>query len=381
MPRSSDENGARGRNRRAFLKTAGAAGVLGLAGCTGAGPGGSTGGNEATPTNNDPLKVGVYGGVFKETLDSSLVNPFQEETGIPTTSTPQSVGDAMNKLKQSVDAGEAPVDVVVVAPDARIRGQNLGTWLNYSPDAISRADAVVDDLLDTTEDGEVVGVGGFGWFLNILSNTEVLDEPLNSWEAFWDPQYEGLLSANRLPGDGFLMDIVVNTFDEFDESYFESEDGLTQLMEKVAEINPQISNWWTQEAEAQQPLREGNIGATQMYNDVSLVMKNKGAPVEVLFPEEGGVMNFGSWTIVQTTEYPEAAKQFVDYAVRPEVQKGITESLFTAPTIKEGELDLSGDMYETVYGPGPDAAIRPNNRLYIEKEQFINEQWQQTVLN
>jgi hypothetical protein len=38
-------------------------------------------------------------------------------------------------------------------------------------------------------------------------------------------------------------------------------------------------------------------------------------------------------------------------------------------------------MYETVYGPGPDAAIRPNNRLYIEKEQFINEQWQQTVLN
>jgi putative spermidine/putrescine transport system substrate-binding protein len=381
MPRSNDEADASGRDRRTFLKAAGAAGVLGLAGCTGMPGGGSTGSSEATPTNNDPLKIGVYGGVFKETLDSSLVNPFQEETGIPTTSTPQSVGDAMNKLKQSVDAGEAPVDVVVVAPDARIRGQNLGTWLNYSPDDISRADAVVDDLLDTTDDGQVVGVGGFGWFLNILSNTDVIDEPLSSWEAFWDSQYEGLLSANRLPGDGFLMDIVVNTFDEFDESYFESEDGLTQLMEKVAEINPQISNWWTQEAEAQQPLREGNIGATQMYNDVSLVMKNKGAPVEVVFPEEGGVMNFGSWTVVKTTEYPEAAKQFVDYAVRPEVQKGITESLFTAPTIKEGELDLSGDMYETVYGPGPDAAIRPNNRLYIEKEQFINEQWQQTVLN
>jgi putative spermidine/putrescine transport system substrate-binding protein len=402
MPRDTEINGY---DRRTFLKSAGAAGtvaVTGLAGCAGGGGGGSTeeGSGETTatetsggtttgtgaegsgPTKGDPLKIGVYGGVFKETLDSALVQPFSEDTGIPVESKAQSVGDAMVKLKRAVDADQAPVDVVVVAPDARIRGQNLGTWLNYPADDISRRDAVVPDLFDTTEDGSVVGVGGFGWFLNLTSNTNVLDEPLTSWKDLWSSEYEDQLAANRLPGDGFLLDIAAQTFDEFDgRETLESEEGINKLIDKVAEIKPQVSLWWTQEAEAQQPLKEGDIGATQMYNDVSLVMKEKGAPVETRFPEEGGVLNFGSWTVIKTTDYPDAAKQFVDYAVRPEVQGQITKSLYTAPTIRQEELDISSDLYETVYGPGPDAAMRPNNRIYLEKEQFISQQFKQKILS
>jgi len=373
------DNTALGGGRRRFLKRAGAVGALGLTGTAGC-LGGDSG--QQTPTTDDPLKIGVYGGVFKEVLDAALVNPFSEETGIPVESSPQSVGDSMNKLKQAVDAGEAPADVLVVAPDARIRGRNLDTWHSYDPEAISRLDSVVDDLVSTTEDGQVVGVGGFGWFLNITTNTEVIDEPIDSWEAFWNPEYEGQLGANKLPGDGFLLDIAAQIFDEFDgRETLETEDGIEAVMEKVDEVNGQVGNWWSQEAEVQQPLKEGNLGATQLYNDISLVMQGKDAPVATRFPEEGGMMNFGSWSIVKSSKFTAEAEQFVDYAVRPDVQKQITESLFTAPTVKESELELSDEMYETVYGPGPDAAMRPYNELYIEKEEFISKKWKQVVMN
>lgn len=366
--------------RRRFLRATAATGAFAtssLAGCTSQFVGGGN-----SPSEDDPLKIGVYGGVFKEILDDALVKPFTENTGVPATSKPQSVGDAMVKLKKSVEAGKAPVDVLVIAPDGRIRGQDMGTWLNYSPGDISRLDSVVDDLVSKTDGGDLVGVGAFGWFLNLTTNTDVIDDPLTSWKALWDDQYKDQLSANRLPGDGFLLDIAVHTFDEFDgRDSLQTKDDIKAVMEKVAEVNPQIALWWAQEAEAQQPLKEGNIGATQMYNDVSLVMKNKGAPVKTRFPEEGGVMNFGSWTIVKSTDYPDAAKQFVDYAVRPDVQTEITKKLFTAPTIEESELDLSDELYEKVYGPGPDAAIHPYTRLYIEREQWISEQWKQTVLS
>lgn len=385
MPTPTDQDdttyGELASNRRGFLRATAATSALAtttLAGCTSQFVGGS--GN--SPTEDDPLKVGVYGGVFKDVLDKALVNPFKENSDIPTTSQPQSVGDAMVKLKQSVDAGKAPVDVVVVAPDARIRGQNMGTWLNYSPDDISRLDGVVDDLVSRNKDGDIVGIGAFGWFLNLTTNTNVIDEPLTSWKALWDDQYKDQLAANRLPGDGFLMDIAVEIFDEFDgRKSLQKREDIKRVMEKVKEINPQINLWWEQEAEAQQPLKEGNIGATQMYNDVSLVMKEKGASVETKFPKEGGVMNFGSWTIIKTTDYPDAAKKFVDYAVRPDVQNEITKKLYTAPTIDQSELDISDDLYEKVYGPGPDAAIRPYNELYLEEEEWITEQWKQTVLS
>jgi putative spermidine/putrescine transport system substrate-binding protein len=368
-------------NRRRFLQATAATGALAtttLAGCTSQ----LVSGGGSSPSENDPLKVGVYGGVFKDVLDDALIKPFRNDTDTPVKSQPQSVGDAMVKLKQSVESDKAPVDVVVVAPDARLRGDKMGTWLNYSPDEISRLDGVVDDLVSKNDDGDIVGVGAFGWFLNLTSNTNVLDEPLTSWKDLWDPKYKDKLAANRLPGDGFLMDIAAHVFDEFDgRKSLENKDDIKKVMQKVKEINPQISLWWAQEAEAQQPLKEGNIGATQMYNDVSLVMKEKGAPVETRFPKEGGVMNFGSWTIIKTTDYPDAAKKFVDYAVRPDVQEKIAKQLYAAPTIKQSELDISNQLYEKVYGPGPDAAIRPYNSLYLEREAWITEQWKQTVLS
>ncbi|WP_458204568.1 extracellular solute-binding protein [Haladaptatus sp. NG-SE-30] len=385
MPYQKGENDSKSSeptsNRRRFLQATAATGTLAtasLAGCTER----FVGGGGSSPSKNDPLKVGVYGGVFKDVLDKALINPFQKDTDTPVKSQPQSVGDAMVKLKQSVEAGKAPVDVVVVAPDARIRGQDMGTWLNYSPDSISRLDGVVDDLVSKNDKGDIVGIGAFGWFLNLTTNTNVLDEPLTSWKDLWDDQYKDQLAANRLPGDGFLMDIAANVFDEFDgQESLKSKEDIKKVMNKVKEVNPQISLWWAQEAEAQQPLKEGNIGATQMYNDVSLVMKEKGAPVETQFPKEGGVMNFGSWTVIKTTDYPDAAKKFVDYAVRPEVQTEITKKLYTTPTIEQSKLNISDKLYKKVYGPGPDAAIRPYNRLYLEKEAWITEQWKQTVLS
>ncbi|WP_435176351.1 ABC transporter substrate-binding protein [Halorussus sp. AFM4] len=386
MPSPSDRDGSnRGEsttNRRRFLRATGATGALAttaLAGCTSRFVGG---GGSSSPTEDKPLKIGVYGGVFKEVLDEALVKPFTENTDVPATSKPQSVGDAMVKLKQSVDADKAPVDVLVVAPDARIHGQRMGTWLNYSPDEISRLDGVIDDQVTRNDDGDIVGVGAFGWFLNLTSNTNVLDSPLTSWRDLWNSKYKDQLAANRLVGDGFLLDIAAHTFDEFDgRKSLQTKADIKKVMQKVAEINPQISLWWAQEAEAQQPLKEGNIGATQMYNDVSLVMKDKGAPVETRFPKEGGLLNFGSWCIVKSTDYPDAAKQFVDYAVRPDVQTKITKKLYSAPTIEQSKLDISDELYEKVYGPGPDAAIRPYNELYVEREKWITEQWKQTVLS
>lgn len=324
----------------------------------------------------------MYGGVFQDVLDDALIQPFQEETGIPIESRAQSVGEALVKLKNSVDAGKAPIDVVLVAPVARIKAQDMGVWLNYSPDELSNLDTMEDQYVNQTEDGQMVGVGGFAWFLNLVSYEPNVEEPLDSWKALWDSKYEDGIAVNRLPDDSFLLNIACELFDEFDEEeHLNSEEGIDKVLEKAAEVKPQVGLWWAEEAEAQQALKEGEVQATQMYNDVSLVMKEDGAPIQIEWPEEGAMGNYGSWTIVKTTDYEDEAKQFVDFSITPEVQNSITKQLYTAPTIVESELDLSSEMYEKVYGPGPDEANVPYQEgPYIEYEEHVTEQWNQILL-
>lgn len=92
-------------------------------------------------------------------------------------------------------------------------------------------------------------------------------------------------------------------------------------------------------------------------------------------------MEYGSWNVVKTTNYADAAQKFIDYSLQPAVQEQITKNLYSAPTIKKSILDISNKLYHKVYGPGPDAAIRVYVKPYIEMEQWLNQQWKQMILN
>ncbi|MFC6974044.1 hypothetical protein ACFQL1_04125 [Halomicroarcula sp. GCM10025709] len=178
----SDERSKNIRRRR-FIQSAGTATLAGLAGCGGGA--GSTesgtqtgdGGDGPSPSESSPLNVEFFGGVFKEVMDEHLVAPFEEDTGIPVESSAGVSAQDTLKLQSAVQAGEAPIDLVVASPVNRIRGQRLGIWHNYDPGELTRSDIVLEDLLPTTDDGQIVGAGAFGWFATLVSQTDIVDDP------------------------------------------------------------------------------------------------------------------------------------------------------------------------------------------------------------
>ncbi|MDS0261074.1 extracellular solute-binding protein [Haloarcula sp. S1CR25-12] len=350
--------------------------TAGLAGC-----GSVFGSNDgpSSPTESNPLSVEFFGGVFKEVLDKQLVAPFEEETGIPVETSGGTSASEPVQLQSAVKAGEAPIDLVVATPINRIRGQRLGIWHTYDPGELENSDVVLDDLLPTTDQGEVVGTGAFGWFATLVSQTDLLDEPLDSWSAFWDSQYEGSLALSDSQRSG-IIDITAEMFFDGRET-LQSQDGLVQVLEKVQELKSQVSLWYNGEAEAQQALLEENVSASWLFHDVTLVMEDNGEPVKSVFPSEGAVQNDGAWVILDSTNYPEEAIQFIDYSLRPDVQQKISENLFTAPVIEESALDMGEDLYSRVYGPGPEAAIRPDYEMYLDREEWLSQRWREMILS
>lgn len=356
--------------RRKFIKAGTAAAIAGLAGCLG-------GEDTDEPTESNPLEVEFFGGVFQEVLDEHLVEPFQEETGIPVESSAGTSAGEPLQLNQAVQAGEAPIDLVAASPVNRIRGERLGNWYTYEESDLPNIDNAVDDLVSYDEEtGAVTGVGAYGWFGTIVSQTDLLDEPVTSWESLWDEDYTWSLSQASTTT---LLDITAEIFFDGAET-LDTEEGIVDVIEKIQEVTDNVGIWYDGEAEAQQALLDENVEVASLFHDVTLVMEDDGAPVSTNFPEEGAIQNDANWVILESTDFHEEALEFVNYTLRPEVQDNISENLFTYPTIKDELLEMDDELQNRIFGPGVDAAIRPNHAAKLEHEEFLDETWRELVL-
>jgi putative spermidine/putrescine transport system substrate-binding protein len=117
-----------------------------------------------------------------------------------------------------------------------------------------------------------------------------------------------------------------------------------------------------------------------LYNDITLVLKDQGAPVTSTFVDEGSVLGSGRWVSPKTSEKSDAITQFIDYASRPSVQDRVSRNLYTVPTIEAQHSELDSETYERIAGPGLDSAIIPQFEMYVERQQFVNQLWNELII-
>jgi putative spermidine/putrescine transport system substrate-binding protein len=367
--------GSNSHSRREFIRTtaagAGAVTLSGLAGCSSIlGGGGDSG----------PLSVAVYGGVFKEVMDEHLFDPFREEVDFEVESKAAPTSEeALTQYDNAVSAGEAPVDVAIMANTGVLKGLNKDLWHFWSDDDFDNLQYITDNLINRNDDG-VAAIGALSWYINLVQNTEQFDETIDSWTALWDDQYKGDLALLSYASNSFLLEVTAEV--HFDgKEMLNSRDGIEQCLEKLQGVKSQAGMWYENEAEFQSRLRNGEVPAGMLYNDVTLVMQDKGAPVQTNFVEEGSILDSGLWVTLKSSNLKEEARQFIDYASQPDVQDTIAQNLYTSPTIKREHSSIDDETYEKIAGPGPSEAITPKYELYVEEADWVNEKWNEFITN
>jgi putative spermidine/putrescine transport system substrate-binding protein len=357
----------RGLSRRQVLSAGVGTGIAGLAGCIG-------GGGDGT------LTVSVFGGAFKDILDEELFTPFEEETGTEVQSEAQGgTAEVIPQLEGAVRGGSAPVDLLISTVPGTLRGINSDLWHRWDDSDFESTQYISDDLL-TYGDGDLIGIGSMGWFINLVHNTEEMDGPLTSWNDLWESQYEGQLGLMTPAVTGYLPDIAAAVRLDGQEM-LDSEDGVRAAIEELQGIVPQSGLWYTNEANFQSRLADGEVPAGMLYHDITRVLKvTQDAPVESTFPEEGAVLGSGRWVAPRTTDLVDEAREFVDYATKPAVQDRFTKTLFTVPTLERQHSTLDDEAYAKAAGPGLDEAIIPNFELYVEEEELVNQLWNELII-
>ena len=369
-PKTSKQTKVLRRSRRQVLSTVGAGiGTAALAGCVG---GNGDGG---------PLTISVFGGAFKEILDRELFEPFSEETGIEFQSQASGgTAEVLPTIESAVQAGEAPMDVQILTFSGVLRGLNSDLWHRWGTDEFDNIEFVRDDLVNTDENGDLFTIPGLGWFINLVHNFDEVDDGPTSWNALWDSRWEDSLGLMTPAVTGYLPDIAaVTRFDEGQE-LLETEEGIRRVFEELEGITDQGALWYTNEANFQSRLAQGEIPAGMLYHDITRVLRiEQDAPIETTFAEEGSIFETGEWVVPRTSENLDEVREFIDYALDPDVQDRVARQLFTTPVQEDEHTSLSGEEYENAAGPGIDAAIHPNFEMYVEREEMVNTLWDELI--
>jgi putative spermidine/putrescine transport system substrate-binding protein len=324
-----------------------------------------------------PLKVGTYGGYFEESFKTHIYPDFTTETGIEVQSIGEPTGEAwLVQLEQAARANQAPADVSMMAQVARLRGERSELWAPLDESKLTNLGNLPEHFVHRYADGRLYGTGAVSWYITLVTNTEAYPEAPTSWQAFWDPANADKLGLLALASNSFLLEITARTY--FDGTdILSTEEGVTQVLEKLAELKPNVRLWYRDEGQFQQALESGEIPMGQYYHDVTGLAASNGQPVRSTFPQEGAVLDSGSWVVSKASQMLEQAQVFIDYMARPEIQAKLSRNVGTAPTVNRELLDLTDEEFAAVASDLP--PILPRYDLYVDRADWVNQKWSEMI--
>lgn len=323
------------------------------------------------------LKVGVYGGYFKDSFDSNIFPDFTSATGIAVESVAEPTGEAwLVQLEQAAKAGVAPADVSMMSQVAMLKGQSTELWAPIDTSKIANYDDLLGQFVNKYPDGRVAGIGAVAWYITLVTNTDAYPEAPDSWAALWDPANADKLGLLALVSNSFLLEVTAKTY-LGGTGALDTEEGLNKAFEKLAEVKPNVRLWYRDEAQFEQALKSGEIPMGQYYHDVTGLAAADGHPVRSTFPKEGGIQDSGCWALSRASDKVEEAHVFIDYMSQPAIQATLSRKVGTAPTLKRDLLDLTAEEFASVSSDID--PIIPRYDLYQTKSDWLNQKWTEMI--
>ncbi len=348
--------------RRSLLRsTAGMAGAAAAASVLGA----------PALAQSRSLKIGSYGGYFENSFKEHVYPAFTEATGIEVESVTQpNSSDWLVTMQNASASGSVPADLSLYARDTLIRASRIGGILRpLDLSAMPKAEGL-DEKFRYMADGDLLGVGAMSWFSSMVVNPDVVEAPA-SWAEFWDSEvYAASLGISKLYNSHFL-DVTAATFFEGERTMM-SKDGIVAVIEKVAELRPNVALWWSAESQMEQGMKNQDVIGGMYYHDVAQLMASDGFPIKSVFPKEGNPQDYGSWCLAEGSDKTEEAAAFIDFTSDPKIQALMSRKIGTAPLLPREATDLTAEEFASVSGS---PAITPAYEAYLDMGEFIKETW------
>lgn len=252
---------------------------------------------------------------WSEYMPDKIIEDFEEEFGVKVT---YSTFSSNQEMLAKVRSGTAAYDLVVPSDFyvQVMKEEGLLEEINF--DNIPNFENISEDWksLDFDPDNKYSVTYMYG-FDGIIYNKEKIDKP-TSWEDLWNPDYKGhvvVMDANDELNDMVQQymgnDINNPTLEQIEEGG-----------ERLKELLPSVL-MFTETPEA--PLVSEEAWIAYGYSGEAAVAHMENENIDFVLPEEGGIRWTDNMVIPTTAKNKYTAEVFIDYLLRPEVSKLLSE--------------------------------------------------------
>lgn len=168
----------------------------------------------------------------------------------------------------------------------------------------------------------------------IAVNTDELGaDSIKGWVDLWNPQFKNKLLLLNDVREVFAMGLKVLGY-----SVNSTDEGqIRQAYERLTELLPNVRVF---NAESPKDLfLAGEVEIGMLWNGEAYVTHQENAAIRYVYPKEGVSLWMDSLVISGGAKNVAAAHQFIDFVLRPEIAKTITEEIgYTSPNLEAVKL-------------------------------------------
>ena len=274
-----------------------------------------------------------------------VIQKFKEETGIDVEVTTSNNEEMISKLRATGGAG---FDLAQPSQD-RITGPQLEYGI-YKPMDVSKIDASLWDatLLEsskknTTVNGEIYGVAHTWGASGLLVNKERAPG-IKNFSDLCDPQYKGRVSM-RLKRTILLAMAFSRGEDPF--AAYNDKEKYRKIIEKSGEdliaCKPNVKAYWTGGDQLFGLVRSGEVVASTAW-DSSMKLNLEFPNINFVAPETGALGWIDTFVLPRKTKAEDAAYKWINFVMRPEIARLISQSTGGKTAAKNYQTLLSPEL-------------------------------------
>lgn len=291
-------------------------------------------------------------------IDDELIDRFEEETGVKIV---YETFDSNEAMLTKIQQGGTTYDIAVPSEYMidKMRQEDLLIPLDHAK--LPNLKHIDERFMDLPFDpGNQYSVPYFWGTVGIVYNREMLgDVELTSWNDLWDPAFKNeiLLIDGAREVIGMGLNSLGYSLNDTNEEH------LREAKEKLDSLTPNIKAIVGDEIKMLIANEEASIGLVWSGDAADMMWENEN--LDYVVPSEGSNLWFDNMVIPKTAKNVEAAHQFINFMLDPEVSSQNTEWVSYSTPNKAALEFMPEDMVE-------DERFYPSPELTDKLEVYEN---------
>lgn len=296
---------------------------------------------------------------WSEYMPDSVLKNFTKETGIKVKYSTYDSNEAMYAKIKTI--GSSSYDVIVPSTYYvnKMSKENLLVKLDKSklPNYKNLDKKLLSRPFDPNNDYSIPYVWGS---TGISYNANLVSEKIDSWENLWNPEYKNSILLNDDMREVFGIALKVLGYSSNSTNPKEIEESYN----KLKELLPNVKMFYS-ESQKQVYLNE-EVKLGMNFNGEGFMANEENEAIKYIYPKEGALLWIDSLVIPKGAKNIDNALAFINYLLKPEVSKVISEEIgYASPNAKTLEL--------------LDEKTRNNRMIYPNEEDLVNSELQLDV--